>query len=103
MSTPKWEVSTRPLRGDYTRGVEGFHDMEEALEAFFDRVGNAVGECEPCSLLYQDFVTNRAETKEAYRGYLMGDPGRNIQPAQVLKEIVDIVGVPWLVVLARTE
>lgn len=102
MTITRWGLSTRPLRGGYTTGYEQINDLNDALEAFLNRVTYAIGEsCDTCSPLYKEFVVEREETREAFRGYLMGDPYRNIAPAHVLKAVVEMVGVPWLVVLAR--
>lgn len=99
----KWVITTRPLRGGQTtRGTATFEQLSDALNAYLDQIAAAVNVADDCcNPLYQEFITDREETQWAYYGYLMGDVMRNIKPAQVLKVIVPILGVQWLMTLAR--
>lgn len=99
-----WVISTRPLRGAYTRSEQHFDDMGFALDAYIDQIVDAINVADDCcNPLYEEFIKDRTETEATYYGYLEGDPARNIPPAQVLKVIVPILGVQWLMTLAREQ
>lgn len=88
-----------PRSGKYPMDEWIFDDskMDEALERFMSEVttalrSTAMVDGEPTSvgmqILANEFITNKEESLESYRKFLLGDPDKGIAPAKVLKAMV---------------
>ncbi len=107
------EVLTTPrrTRSRDSLGAPDYDNMTDALERFMREVcatiryvtTNHPEEASALDDVRREFVEEDEETRDAFRGFLVGSPERNIPGADVLKVVIESPVASWLHVMARVK